>query len=370
MKYFDKYKSNTCAGSGNQLPFSTGGEIITGRIFYKLFSGGKYEYSFLFSNIIDSTFADGTLSHKNLICSSWEILSIRAGVVKSEFSDSVEEKISDEKMLSLSAMQELAFLGNKTKTVAPGEFFATDGAVFEADKGDYMCIEISFKGDMIPYHEESILPAYRKCGDVWELNKKMPYLSMLGCDRPAELKIGYLGDSITQGIGRGIPFNSYGFWNSLVSEMLGEKYAYWNLGIGYGRANDAATDGAWLYRAKHNDVVVVCYGVNDIFRIQNAEQTKKDLAEIVDKLHDAGVKVIVQTVPPFDYEGEDLPRWREINRFIKEELSKKAEAVFDVVPILGESEENPHIARYDLHPDLTGCSKWAEALYPFLKENL
>ena len=64
MTYFDKYVSNTCAGSGNQMFFNMNeDEVRTGRMFYKIFAGGEYNYSILFSNIIDTTFSNGAVSH-------------------------------------------------------------------------------------------------------------------------------------------------------------------------------------------------------------------------------------------------------------------------------------------------------------------
>ena len=39
MTYFDKYVSNTCAGSGNQMYFNMNeDEVRTGRMFYKIFA--------------------------------------------------------------------------------------------------------------------------------------------------------------------------------------------------------------------------------------------------------------------------------------------------------------------------------------------
>lgn len=35
-------------------------------------------------------------------------------------------------------------------------------------------------------------------------------------------------------------------WDSKLEERLGEAYMYWNLSLGFGRANDAASDDAWL----------------------------------------------------------------------------------------------------------------------------
>ena len=56
MDYFKHYSSNTYAGSGNQLYFDMqDGEVRTGRILYKIAVFGEYEYSILFSNIMDST---------------------------------------------------------------------------------------------------------------------------------------------------------------------------------------------------------------------------------------------------------------------------------------------------------------------------
>ena len=68
MKFFEKYVSNTYAASAHHSFFNMGdGEVRTGRVFYKISVGGKYNYSILFSNTIDSTYSDGKISHKNLI---------------------------------------------------------------------------------------------------------------------------------------------------------------------------------------------------------------------------------------------------------------------------------------------------------------
>lgn len=99
MKYFEKYNSNTYAGSGNQLYFEMNeNEMHTGRIFYKISVGGEYSYSILFSNIIDSTYADGSTSHKNLICDTWSICGARIGRCKylGVFDDNSEFVMDDE----------------------------------------------------------------------------------------------------------------------------------------------------------------------------------------------------------------------------------------------------------------------------------
>ena len=90
-----------------------------------------------------------------------------------------------------------------------------------------------------------------------------------------------------------------------------------------------------------------------------------DLEKIVDCLNAAGVKVVLQTVPPFDYEGERIGMWQRLNDYIRGPLSKKAALIFDVVPLLGQAEQ-PNMAKFGGHPDAAGCAVWADALYDAL----
>ena len=73
MEYFKKFVSNTLAGSSNQSYFYSDNTAQIGRTFYKIFAGGKYDYSFLFTNIIDSTYADGSHSKANIQCPNWTL---------------------------------------------------------------------------------------------------------------------------------------------------------------------------------------------------------------------------------------------------------------------------------------------------------
>ena len=362
MEYFEKYTSNTYAGSGNQLYFGTNGKVKVGRVFYKISVGGSFNYSLLFTNIIDSTYADGKVSHKNLICDEWDIHGMKIGRCKNLFiPDDINQMVTKDEDYDF---KEVTFKGEKTKKVMPGEFFTTDPLMMEFDKGDYLCLEVSFSGEMIPYHEESMLPVLVKEGDSFKYSRLMPFSSMIGCDRNVESKISYLGDSITQGIGP--KPNSYLHWNAILSEMLGERYSYWNLGIGYGRANDAASDGAWLYKAKQSDIVFVCYGVNDIFKGHTEEEIKADLTYIAETLKAGGKKVILQTIPPFDYKGDKIEMWNRLNSYILDVLSEKVDFVFDNREFLGDK-ENPQNAIYGGHPNEEGGDIWAKALFSELK---
>lgn len=371
MKYFEEFKSNTYAGSGNQFYFKMNeNEIRTGRVFYKISAGGEYNYSILFSNVTDSTYADGSISHKNLICDEWTIHNFKIGKCK-EFNTNIEltkvvmDDINEKSDITVTDFINITFNGKKSKVVKPGEFFSSDPVKMGFEKGEYICLEITFSGKMIPYHEETLLPVFIKEGEKWKYSKFMPFAGMVGCDRQTKGRIAYLGDSITQGIGT--KPNSYLHWNAILSEKLGSGYSYWNIGIGYGRANDAASDGAWLYKAKQNDIVFVCYGVNDILQGQSEEQIKADLTHIADVLKRAGKKVIVQTIPPFDYKGENIEKWKRLNLYILSELREKVDFVFDNTKILGKK-ENPSDAVYGGHPNEEGCKMWADALLTKIRE--
>lgn len=360
MKWFDSYSSNTTAGGGNQyIFFPQDNEIRKGRVYYKIFAGGEYNYSLLFSNIIDSTFADGSVSHCNLVCDEWEILEAMLGVCGS--CDEINAAEPDR-------MVPLSFQGQKSKVVMPGEFFTSDPILLSLQKGEYLCLELSFRGRMIPCHEETLLPVFIMENGKWIPSKEVPLPGMIGCDRKVRGKIGFLGDSITQGIGT--PVNSYAHWNALTAQALGKEYSFWNLGLGYGRAQDAASDGAWLFKARQTDAIVLCYGVNDILRGRTAEQIKQDLTTIVHNLKQNNVNVLLQTIPPFDLGGAELATWLQLNDFIRNTLSESADQVFDVAAILTDGRIDQGKALYGGHPNEAGCAAWAKALVPVLEDFL
>ena len=368
MKYFKNYVSNTTASSGNQLFFDTGNnQIKIGRAFFKINCGGEFDYSFLFTNVIDSTYADGSISRCNLLCDSWQIHHAKVGRCKHigfgqeicgyTMADSTQNISAD---IIVSDLKPITFDSKTSKTVNAGETFSSDPIKLSFDKDEFLCLEIAFSGNMIPYHEESILPIYVKTDNIWEYSRQMPLPSIIGCQRSVKARIGYFGDSITQGIGT--EYNAYAHWNAVLSEKTGNDYAFWNLGIGYGRAGDGASCGAWLDKAKQNDIIIVCFGVNDIFNVADANIIKNSLYTIVSALKSENKTVIIQTVPPFDYTDKYIDIWEEVNRYINTELSSIVDCVFDTVSFLGDKEK-PYNAVYGGHPDAEGCILWAEKLY-------
>lgn len=348
MYYFEKYSANSLAGTGNQSWFISDGDIHIGRIFYKVFSGGSYNYSFLFSNVTDSTF--NMITYPNIVIDDWEIVKLRAAVTDDCYNVNKIEEFTD-----------VTFSGKENLNL-PNGFFCSDPILINAQKDSYICVELTFKGKKIVYHPESQIMSYVYDNDKWIKSVEIPVVHCVGCDRQVEGKIGFLGDSITQGIGA--EFNSYKNWCAVFAEKAGEKYSFWNLGIGYGQAGDAASDGVWLAKAKANDIVFVCYGVNDIIvEKANAEVIKNRLDTIVDKLLERDIKVIIQSVPPFNYSDEFRPVWEEVNEYIKNNISKRVWGYFDNVAILCNGKA--HMSRYGEHPNNEGCEKWAEALYEY-----
>ena len=339
--------SNSLAPSSNQSWFKGDNTVKKGRVFYKIYAGGKYNYSFMFTNKIDSTYADGKHSWCNVICDEWEIISLYAYVT-----DTVNNDLENEERIKIT------FEGNESKKVIAGEIFYSDTIEIDCNKDQYICLEIEFKGEnKIPYMEEMMIESFVLDNGSWVRGKQIPISASVMCDRSIDKKVAFFGDSITEGIG--VEFNSYNWWCSKIADYIGEKNGYWDIGIGFGRAQDAASKGSWLSKAKMADVVTVCFGVNDICQGFSEEIVINSLITIVNELKSSNIRVILFTVPPFDYNEEKKAIWKNVNSYIKEELSKVVE-VFDVVPIWGDKEPNEQKAIYGGHPNSEGSALLAK----------
>ncbi len=340
MRYFEKFTSNTLAAGGNQSFFHPQGERV-GRVYYNVFCGGYYRYAFLFSDVIDSTYADGSVSRSEDVCGGYTITRLSVGVCDAP-SDSP-------------ALQPVTFKSAASCTLKTGETVSTDAVALSAETGQYLCVEIGFCGNTVPCHTETQIPVFVKEGDAFVPSYEVPLPGMVGCDRPVKHRVAFLGDSITQGIG--VEPNSYAHWNAVLAEQIGTENSYWNLGLGFGRAMDAAKNGAWLNKAKHADVVTVCFGVNDLGRNRTAEQIVGDLAFIIKTLQESGCRVLLQTVPPFEYSPETHAKWEQVNHTLRTVLRHRADAFFDVESALGSDS-----TRFGGHPNAEGCRLWANGL--------
>lgn len=352
-EFFKRYHSNTTAGSSNQTFFESDGKEHTARVYYRIFEGGSDRFSLLFSNTTDSTFADGGYSVCNMQ-SSFEILSVRVGLTDTAAMDEATEP---------SAFQSLTFDGCAGSLIDAAEI-ATDPFALAARTGEYLCVETVFRGGRVPCHREIKIPTFLQKDGKWIPTPDVPVPMMLGCDRPVTASVGFLGDSITQGIGA-TP-NAYRHYVAVAAERLPRDCAFWNLGIGYARATDAASDGAWLYKVKQNDLVTVCLGVNDILQGRTAEEIKAAHRTILECLLSAGVRVVLQSVPPFDYSPEKTEIWNEVNEYMERELAPQAYGYFDTRKILSDPAV-PQRAIFGGHPNDEGCRLWGEGLAAYLK---
>ena len=371
MNYFNEYTSNTVGAGANQFYFNMEkDEVRTGRIIYKIKAAGEYEYSFLFSNAMDSTYSDGKASHAGIDCGEWSILRAAAGRCKIKSGVSVTDmKMGENESCDAIAydFRELSFDATPSRRVMPNELFSSDAVRLHFDEGEYLCLEITYSGKMIPYHEETILPTFVKCKEEWKYDRRIPFPSMIGCSRKAEKRIVFLGDSITQGIGTRP--NAYAHWCALLADKLGDRYSYWNLGIGYARATDLYTNGSWMYKAKQCDVAFVCCGVNDIAQGIPEGKIKESLSFIVNTLNENGVTVILQTLPPVIYQKEEMAeKGKNVNDYIRSELKEKVALLFDISSYPLTEEETHSLVADTCHPNEKGSAVWADRLYEEIKK--
>ncbi len=360
--FFKNFVSATSASTGNQSFFVSDGEKkMTSRVYYKLGFGGKNTFSLLYSNIIDTTYADGSHSRRNRVLEPYNIHRLKVGVT---------ESCECEKAVEPSVFKTLSFDGEFEKNVNAGEFFCTDEFVLEAKKGDYLCVEMTFSGSELPYHPECVIPIFTKDEAGFVSSKLAPLPAMVGIKRKDVTRIAFWGDSITQGCGT--PMNSYTHYAARIAEMLGEGYAVWDIGIGYARADDAASGGAWMYKARHNDIAVIAFGVNDILhegKNYGADGICRRLKSIVEQLKEYGVKVIIQSTPTYSYNEENTEKWLTVNKYVKEVLAPMCDGYFDNTYLLSEFDAYG-VPRYNAHPNSEGHRVWAEQLGEYLKSIL
>ncbi|MCQ2385810.1 MAG: SGNH/GDSL hydrolase family protein, partial [Clostridia bacterium] len=294
----------------------------------------------------DSTFADGSTCHAGYVPPAWEIISLKAAVCHNG--------------LTPLSFTPVFFDGKPFRVVNPGEMFATDPILLSFRKGDTLCLEMEFRGKEYPVLHELVTTSLLKTPNGWEASYKMPRPSMIGCDRPVKEKIVFWGDSITQSLGT--EQDSYSGYVMACAAHFPEEYAVWNIGLGYGRGMDAALGGVWAFKASQGDLVSVCFGVNDIFRVGDFETIADGLTKTVERLHRAGCRVLLQNVPPFSFEGEQKQLWYTLRRFIAETLRYKADFYFDPAPYIGYAGGEEHMSKYGPHPNAEGCKLWGDAL--------
>lgn len=359
---FEIYQSNSITPTGtNSMLKSSNGKAVTHtfRGLFKIQEYGELEYKLYFSNNVDSTYGSGSNSYRNMPTKSYKIISAKAGTMTSL-----------KGMGDISNPVEITFGGSNTKDVASKECYWSDAFILTVEEGEFFVFEWTVEYTEIPSTMSegviTILGPNAAFGNKIMAIDQAPMPALVGADRGNSLRVAFIGDSITMGIGAGS--KNYKGWVAQLTEKLGTTVSAWNLAVGYARGDDAANSPAWLEKAKNNDVIVICFGVNDInsgpynFSGQrNDVQIKNDIANIAKICADAGAEVIICTTPPYTYaNSEKVGVWRALVNQLKSLAETEGYKLFDFAAVVG-TEADPSIPAYGGHPNAEGCRKVAEA---------
>lgn len=352
------FKDNTSAvvlsSATNSIMIIKTESTHTYRTYLKPREYGDFIWKIWHSNTVDSTWDEGLVSRVNLAGGDWRIESVF-------FADG---GINADGSVVLDSQVQITFDGNNYKNVVPDEKFSSDPIHFSIPKGHYLVFTWTIStlslGKVIPYNcETNLAPVFYAPGDCSHdvngnsFNRAENTLvlpALIAYSKTVIKKIGFFGDSITQGVRT--KEDGYEYWVSKVAEGLGNEYGVWNLGSGWSRAKDAATDGAWLYKAKGNDEIVICLGVNDIGILnRNHNEVICDLTTIVNKIKEDNpiCQIILCTVPPFDFTEEREVTWRKVNEFILSNSLKAVDRIFNIAAVLSEKVPKDNLEKLEYH---------------------
>lgn len=357
---FELYQSNSITpSSANYALKSTDGKPVrqTFRGVYKIQEFGTLEYKFYFSNNVDSTFSNGSHSYRNMPTESYKIISASVGTYKTSQGQGT---VKDFKTLT--------FDGKTERDVAAGETFWSDAITLTVPNGYYLIFEWTVEYTVIAAtnSENASCFLYDYSSGKITLTQSAPMPALIGAKRDNALRVGFIGDSITMGIGTGA--GTHRFWAAKITEKAGTDISFWNLGVGFARANDAVNSPSWLEKAKNNDLIIICLGVNDIQSgpyndsgQRSAQQIANDINTIAATCQEAGCEVIIFSTPPFTYSTtEKVEVWRTLTVKLKALCEDKGYDFFDFASYLGKADD-PATPAYGGHPNAQGCEIVANA---------
>ena len=361
---FKQYPSNVPLGTSHNhiLQFDTP-RRLTARVYVRCLSHDVDTWRFWFSNGVDSTFGGlgAYEAHRDQEGGHWTILSARigdGGPYQATFMDTPAP---------VKNWVPVTFGGQPAKSVSPCERFWSDEVAFSLPEGHLLVWEWELEGNGIPCTPDSqaaTFTAYDGGGLGFDLMCPMP--DRFGGKRSVKGNIAFWGDSITQGCGTGN--NLYGMWAGRIALVLGKDYGCWNLGLGWARGSDAADGKFWAYKAAQNDAVCIAHGVNDILsgrygadRGDTAEEVLATLRRNVGMLTSRGIRVILFTIPPFDYHPEAYKVWRTLRDAYPPLAEELGVELFDFSAILDADPPYGNQYPYGAHPNGEGGRLVAEA---------
>ena len=357
---FEIYQSNSITPSScNYALKSTDGKPIqnTFRGVYKIQEFGELEYKFYFSNNVDSTFSNGSHSYRDMPTESFKIISATVGTSSKPMG-----------MGAINQPKALTFDGKAEREVGAREMFWSDAVSLNVPDGHYLVFEWTVEYTVIAAtnSENVACYLYDYSSGKMMLAQSAPMPALIGAKRENALRVAFIGDSITMGIGAGT--RNHRGWAAQITELAGTDISFWNLGLGYARADDAANSPGWLEKAKNNDVIVICFGVNDInsgpYKYsgqRTADQITADINTIATTCKEAGCEVIIFSTPPYTYSSDaKVSVWSELTGKLKTLAETNGYDFFDFAAVLG-SPSDPSKPAYGGHPNETGCKVIAEA---------
>lgn len=360
----------------------------TYRTYIKLRENGSLTLKFWHSNAVDSTWDKGEMARAGLLGGPWMIEAAYVADGGKEPNGAVES----------GTQTALTFGGSRSREVAPGETFWSDPVSVDLPEGHYLAFTWTIRtmqpGKSFPYNvEQMLVTAYDAPGNhadeesvgSFVLSDNMQVLpAFIGYEKQVNKRLLFFGDSITQGVRTAK--DGYEYWVARIGEGLGPQYGVWNLGSGWARAYDAATNTAWLNKLKQQQgltsqetQIVLALGVNDLdIGERTAEQLLGDLQSIISVLKekDASTEIILFTVPPFNFTEQREQEWRKVNETIRTASLPGVSRVFDIAAILSQPAPNEHVEQpkfmsnqFDPHPNGIAGKAVAEAFLKWYRSN-
>lgn len=350
---FTTYVSNTVVSTGNNF-YIEKAENITYRAYLPVEQYGELEYKFFFTNTVDSTYAKGKNAFVGKDGGAYTV----SNAVIADGGTSTEDEITNRTPVT--------FGGKETKEVAADESYWSDPVTMNIPEGHYMVWEWTVSGEGIPCNKMSSLTSTASSadGETFEFCDEIPLPQIIGAKRDVKHTVAAIGDSITQGCQT--EHMKYEFWASKISTQLGSDVAFFNCGLGWARASDAASNENWLSRVSQYDTVIVAFGTNDIVsgkyggKKSTAEEIEEYLDTIVSYLTEKGCDVILFNAPPQDFKKTNESIRTALNEKIPAIAEKYGAKFFDFSALLS-TEDEPGKAVYGGHPNGEGGTVVADA---------
>lgn len=343
---FTTYVSNTVVSTGNNF-YIEKAENITYRAYLPVEQYGELEYKFFFTNMVDSTYAKGKDAYVGKDGGTYTV----SNAVIADGGTSTEDEITNRTPVT--------FDGKATKEVTSDESYWSDPVTMDIPEGHYLVWEWTVSGEGIPCNKMASLTSTSSSadGETFAFCDEIPLPQLIGAKREVKHTVAAIGDSITQGCQT--EQMKYEFWASKISAQLGSDVSFFNCGLGWARASDAAANENWLSRVSQYDTVLVAFGTNDIIsgkyggKKSSAEEIEEYLDMIVSYLTENGCDVILFNAPPQDFKETNEGIRTTLNEKIPTIAEKYGAKFFDFASLLSTAEE-PAKAVYGGHPNGEG----------------